>query len=240
MDEKKAKSLADFIFKDIFGRDNPFSLDELEERFAYEINLPRKVKDDITGADLWSSFPKKKMVSTRTIMEQGKMNLWAKKPKPIRSMDDVAAYWEDINYFQGDKNMASQEVLESDGVYMGHTVYRSTQVFNSQNILFSEDAYNCKYLMCSLHNSACTSGIRMVQNTFCTSSFAVTWSKKVSKSMFVNGSYNLYECLFCSNIDSKQYCVCNMQLPKEEYLKVKRMVVDWAIKNFDGRNNFGL
>ena len=34
MDENKAKQITDYVFKDVFGVGNPFSLEEIRKRFA--------------------------------------------------------------------------------------------------------------------------------------------------------------------------------------------------------------
>ena len=85
-------------------------------------------------------------------------------------------------------------------------------------------------MLASRDNSSCTLGIRVKEGIFCSSSFEVSWSNKISKSMFVHDSFDLYECLFCSHLRSKKYCIANMQFEKEEYDKTKKMVIDWILK----------
>jgi len=54
MDENKAKIIIDQIFKQIFGTSSPYSLEEIFTNFAFDIKLPQKVYDSITGEETWS------------------------------------------------------------------------------------------------------------------------------------------------------------------------------------------
>jgi hypothetical protein len=215
MNEIKAKEIVDYTFKDIFGIDNPFSLKEIEERFAFDIDLPNKVKDSFTGKYTWARFDKHdKFVSKETMLELAKKNYWAKSKKQIKSMDDLIKYWSEIDYTIGERNNDSKEVSESDLIYESSNIFRSMRVYGSQNIIFSNDISNSKYIIAGFDDITCTSGIRVFYNIFCSSSFAVSWSKKISKCMFVTGSVDLHECMFCANLASKKYCIANMQFTK--------------------------
>ncbi len=234
MSETKAKESVDFTFRDIFGRENPFSLEQIRKKFAFDVNLPERVKEYLGGQYTWTASRKKgRFVSTKAAIEQSKKNLWMKPKKHIGSIEDIIKYWGEISYLQGENNMESVDVDESDHVYQSSNVFRSSRVYGSQNIVFSEDIARSNYIVAGYNDTACTSGIRMAESTSCSSGFQVIWSKKVSKSMFVYGSLDLYECLFCSNIESKKYCIANMQFTKEEYSRIKAMVVDWIIRSFD-------
>jgi hypothetical protein len=233
MNEAKAKEMVDYVFKDVFGRENPFTMGEFRRRFAFGIDLPGRVKDSLTGADTWLvSKGGGKVISADTAFERAKKGRWMSPQRQIRSMEDIKKYWKDINYMIGEKNLGSIEVAESDLTYSSSKVYRSYRTWQSQDIAFSNAISHSRYLVASFDNAACTSGIRMFHCTFCSSGFAINWSKKVSKSMFVNGCTDLHECLFCSNIASKRYCVANMQFAKERYLEIKNTVVDWVVENF--------
>jgi hypothetical protein len=233
MNEDKAKAIVDYVFKDVFSRDNPFSMEEFRKRFAFDIDLPKKTKDVLSGNDTWLVSKKyDRVISAETAFARSKKEGWMLPQRQIRSMDDIKKYWDGINYKMGDKNLGSTEVEESDLTYSSTNIYRSYRSWQSQDVVFSSAISHSKYIVAGLDDAACTSGIRMFHSTFCSSGFAVVWSKKVSKSMFVNGCIDLHECLFCSNIESKSYCVANMQFTKERYFEIKEMVIDWIVENF--------
>lgn len=233
MDGIKAKELVDYVFLDVFGRKNPFSLEEVMKRFAFDIDLPVKVKDVLTGEDTWLLSKKyDKVISSETAYAKTNKNGWMAPARSINSMDGIRKRWDTIDYKLGEKNLGSTNVAEADLSYSSSNVYRSYRTWQSQDVVFSNSISHSRYMVAGYDNAGCTSGIRMLHSTFCSSGFAVVWSKKVSKCMFVNGCIDLHECMFCSNIESKKYCVANMQFTKERYFEIKEMVVDWVLENF--------
>ncbi len=240
MDERKAKGIVDYAFKDIFGRPNPFSLDEIRKRFAYDINIPERVKDSVSGKETWTVNRKAKkfMHSDDVSMALGK-NTWAKPKREIRSMDDLLKGWHEINYFATEKEINSRDIAQSESIYYSTGIFGSTRVVQSKNVVFSEYIFESQYIVASLYNIASAAAMRIFDSETTASSFAVEWSAKISKSMYILNCVDMYECLFCSNLQSKKYCIGNMQFTKEEYLPIKEMVIDWTIENFGKGNDEG-
>ena len=50
-------------------------------------------------------------------------------------------------------------------------------------------------------------------------------------SAFIHDCYDMFECLFCSHLAGKKYCVANIQLTQEQYLPIKEMVMRWILGN---------
>lgn len=231
MDPGKANQIANYIFKEVFNQENNFSLNQLREKFAFDIPSPAKVKCALSGGYTYTfSAESDKIASQQAIASCFKKDEWMRKKKSINSMDDVLRYWQEINYITGEKYINSKDIAESDGVYNSSQVYQSVSVFDSKNIVFSYKIFDCNYMLASRDSSSCTLGIRVKESLFCSSCFEVSWSNKVSNSMFIHDSFDLYECLFCSHLRSKKFCIANMQFEKEEYFKIKKIVIDWIIK----------
>ncbi|MCL4353109.1 hypothetical protein M1615_01390 [Patescibacteria group bacterium] len=232
MDSQNARKIADYIFKDVFGIENKYTLEELKKKFAIDIPSVRKVKCALSNTDTWTfSSGEEKIASQQAITEQFKKDEWIKKKKQLNSIEDILSSWQEINYLTGEKYISSKDVADSDGIYNSASVYHSVSIFDSKNIIFSYKIFDCNYMLASRDNSSCTLGIRMKESIFCSSGFEISWSNKVSKSMFIHDSYDLYECLFCSHLRSRKYCIANMQFEKEEYLRLKKIVTDWIIKD---------
>lgn len=230
MDKQKAKQIADYIFKDVFGVDNMFPLEDLQKKFAFDIPLPQKVVSALSKKDTWTNSPDEKIASQEDIADRFKKDEWLIKKRPIKSIEDILKAWEEVNYLTGEKYINSKDAMESDGIYNSSSIYHSMSIFDSKNTIFSYKNFDCNYMLASRDNSSCTLGIRMKENIFCSSGFEVSWSNKVSRSMYIHDSFDLFECLFCSHTRSKKYCIANMQFEKDEYLKIKKMVVDWILK----------
>lgn len=230
MNNKIAKQIVDYTFKDVFQIDNPFSLEEFQKRFAIDIPRVSKVKCAISGRETWAfASLKDKVAAQNAIEERFGKDEWMQKNIPIKSMSDILEAWEEINYITSEKYIDSSDVLASDGIYNSNKVYQSVSIFDSKNIAFSYKIFDSNYMIASRDNSSCTLGIRVKESIYCSSNFEVSWSNKVSKSMFIHDGYDLYECLFCSHIRSKKYCIANIQFSKEEYFRLKKEVVKWIL-----------
>lgn len=231
MFSQNAKQLADYIFKDVFGLENQYSLQELQKKFAIDIPSAQKVTCALSKKDTWSFSSKENKVASQSAIEnQFKIDEWMKKKKALNSIEDILKAWEDVNYLTGEKYINSKDVAESDGIYNSASVYHSVSIFDSKNIIFSYKIFDSNYMLASRDNSSCTLGIRMKESIFCSSGFEISWSNKVSKSMYIHDGFDLYECLFCSHLRSKKYCIANIQFEKEEYFKLKKLVIDWILK----------
>ena len=231
MNNQKAKEISDYIFQDVFNRENAYSLIELKKKFAFDIPMANKVKCALSGENTWSFSAESEIVaSQKAVADRFKKDEWIRKRQPLNSIADVLKSWREINYITGEKYISSKEVAESDGIYNSIAVYGSVSIFDSKNIIFSYKIFDSNYLLASRDDSSCTLGLRVKESIYCSSCFEVSWSNKVSKSMFIHDSFDLYECLFCSHLRSKKYCIANMQFEKEEYLKIKKTVIDWILK----------
>lgn len=230
MNTKIAKQIVDYAFKDVFQIDNPFSLEEFQKRFAIDIPKVSKVKCSMSGRETWAfASLGDKIASQAAIEERFGKDEWMQKNSPIKSLSDILKAWDKINYITSEKYINSSDVLASDGIYNSNNVYQSVSIFDSKNIAFSYKLFDSNYMLASRDNSSCTLGIRVKESIYCSSNFEVSWSNKVSKSMFIHDGYDLYECLFCSHIRSKKYCIANIQFEKEEYLRLKKEVIKWIL-----------
>ncbi len=57
MDEQKAKKIADTIIGQIFGLENPYTLEQFKSKFAFDIRTTSEVTDSITGNQVWVQNP---------------------------------------------------------------------------------------------------------------------------------------------------------------------------------------
>ena len=109
------------------------------------------------------------------------------------------------------------------------SVYRSVDVHFSKNVLFSDGVRNCEFVAACQRSNASDFSIRVEDSTECSNSFTILWSGKVTNSFFIQDCYDLTDCMFCSHISSKQYCIANMQFEKEEYMERKKEVIQWIL-----------
>lgn len=230
MDKTNAKKIADYIFNDVFQVPANGSIEVVGEKYASDIPQPKKEACFLSHNPTWTSYAAgHKIASQEAIELEFKKSEWMKKYSPLSSMRDVLTHWNKINYITGERNINSKNVYTSDGIYNSTEVYHSLSIFDSKNIMYSYKIFDSNYMLASRDDTSCVLGIRMKECIFCSSGFEISWSNKISRSMFIHDCYDLYECLFCSHIRSKKYCIANMQFSKDEYFKTKKMVIKWIL-----------
>lgn len=172
-----------------------------------------------------------KFVNQQEVAEGYKKDGWMRSYTKMESMKEVLKKWTEINYVVASRQVNSVEIEESDGVYNSRGVYASSSIFDSKYIMGSRKLFDCGYLVGCRDDTACLVGAGVRESIYCSKCWEVSWSNKVSRSAFVHDCYDISECLFCSHLRSKKYCVANIQLDKEEYLKIKEMVKEWVISS---------
>lgn len=230
MDAAKAKIIADKIIGQIFGYQNPYSLEEFMQKFAFDVRLPQQVFDATDNTPTWAqSTNPTKFITLKNSWEKPE-GFWMKEKRPINSMQDILTVWNEVNHTTTERQIDSTNVAESDNVYFSDSVYRSQDISSSRNIIFSDSlAPGCEYVAAGQRSQSSTFCLRLEDSKECSNSFSVSWSNKIVNSFFIHDAANLQDCMFCSHMNSKQYCIANMQFTKEEYEKIKPMVLQWIL-----------
>lgn len=127
-----------------------------------------------------------------------------------------------LRYGQNENVDFANEVLNSKNVYLSSTV-----IVDCENVLYS---INVKEASSHVYNSV------MVWNT-CEQIYfgtGILESSMVFYSKYIKGSYTIrfcqnlvgcQECLFCTDLENKSYCIHNKQYTKEEYLQEKNRIL---------------
>lgn len=230
MDATKAKEIADKIIGQIFGYQNPYNLEEFMQKFAFDVRLPQQVYDSTDNSPTWAQSTNPTKFITLDHSWEVPEGHWVKEKRPINSMQDILTVWNEINFTTTERQIDSTNVAESDNVYFSDSVYRSQDITGSRNILFSDSLNSgCEYLAASQRSHSSTFCLRLEDSKECSNSFSVSWSQKISNSFFIHDCANMQDSMFCSHMSSKQYCIANMQFTKEEYEKIKPMVLQWIL-----------
>ena len=230
MTPKAAQAVLDKVIGQVFGYKNPLSLEQFMQKYAFDIRLPQQVFDSTTGEPTWTQAPN----PTRfiTVKNAWAREDWDKVPKrDIKTVEDILAAWNEINYTATDRHLDSLKVGESDNIYTSENVYRSQDISDSKNVLFSDGIFNCEYVVAGQRSNSSAYCIRIEDSKESSNSFSVIWSKKIVNCFFIQDCADMYECMFCSHITNKKFCIANMQFEEEEYRKLKDIVIRWILTN---------
>jgi hypothetical protein len=232
MNAEIAKQILDKIVGQIFGFQNPYTLEQFSQKYAFDVRLPSQVTDITTGQPTWaSSTNSSKFV---TMENSRKMTEATEGLIPTRQLTDIQSIldaWNQTNFMSTERQIESLNVAESDGITGSENVYRSQDINNSKNVLFTDGGFNNEFMAACQRTNTSNFCIRTDDSRNCSLSFSVVWSNKVTRSMFINDCFDVTDCMFCTNMAGKQYCVANMQYDEAEYKRLHDMVVRWVLTN---------
>lgn len=230
MNDEKALEIINKIFKNIFNRKNPYTLDEVLEKYAFDVKLPKKVNDSITNEETWAdSINSGKFITNKNMEIKDKQEGWMLERKEVTSLDDIIKIWNTINLTTTERVYDSINIAKSDTIYRSENIYRSTDCSDSKNLVFCDSCSKSDFLLASQRSVTSNFSIRVDDSQKCSNSYNVICSNKIINSMFIQDCFDLYECIFCSHIASKRYCIANMQFEKEEYFEIKKKIVEWLL-----------
>ena len=231
MNESYALEIINKIFVNVFEKNNTFSLEEILNKFAYDIDIPRKVTDYLTKETTWTDSIdiNKKFITNKNMQEKDIREGWMQEKREITNLEDLINIWQEINLTTTERVYDSVNVTESDTIYRCENVYQSSDCSDSKNIIYCESCGKSNYLLASKRSGTCSFSIRIDDSKECSNSYNVICSNKISNSIFIQDCSSLYECMFCSHISNKKYCIANMQFEEDEYFYIKKEIVNWLL-----------
>lgn len=224
------KEIIDKTFKRIFNADNPFTNEEILEKFGFDMELPVKVNDSLTNEETWTvAVNQKKFMTQNNIEKFESTKGWMINKEDITSLEEILKIWNKINYITTERNYDVINAIESDTIYNGENIYRSCNSGRGKNYVYCDGMWESEYVVCCKRSSGCEYCIRADDSSKCINSYNIICSGGITNSLFINDCSDLYECMFCSHISSKKYCIANMQFEKEEYFAIKEQIIKWII-----------
>lgn len=232
MNEKITLDTIDKIFNNVFNTQNTFSIDELLSKFAFDIKLPKKVYDSTTNEETWAdSINSGRYITLNNMEKQDKEKGWMLERKRINNLEELVNIWNQVNLTTTERIYDSINVNKSDTIYRSQNIYHSTNCSDAKNLVFCDSCGNSEFLLASQRTEESNFCIRCDDSTNCSNSYNVIYSNKIINSLFIQDCFNLYECMFCSHIASKKYCIANMQFEKEEYFEIKKVIIEWILNS---------
>lgn len=230
MNDPQLKQILDKIVGNVFGYKNPFTPEQFMQKFAFDVRLPKQTTDSETGETTWAqSLAPSKFITMDNAHERSGGADWLLPKRPLGNVKEILQAWQETNLTTTERQIESINVHESDNVYNSDTVFRSLDVHKSKNIAFCDAAISCEYVAASQRSNTSVYCIRIEDSKECSNSFNVIWSGKIANSMFIQDCYDMFECMFCSHLTSKRFCIANMQFEEEEYHRLKKLVIEWVL-----------
>lgn len=218
------------IFQAVFGRDNPYDLAELERKFAFDIQLPTKVCDTTTGAETYTALPNaQSFIMDANVSKRNTETGWLLPKRTPRDLAELIEIWQSVNLTTTERVYDSMNVVQSDPIYNSTNVYKSTNCGNCKDIYFCDGTYDSNFSLACQRSTGLNFCIRVDDSNACTNSYSVICSGKVSNSLFIQDASELHECLFCSHLSNRSFCVANMQFTEAEYFALRTQIIKWLL-----------
>lgn len=232
MKGKIALEIVNKIFENVLGVKCPFTIGEVLEKFAFDIKLPKKVYDTTTNQETWAdSISSGKYITLENMEKKDKETGWMLERREITSFDELLKIWGSVNLTTTERVYDSMDVSQSDTIYRCEKIFHSTDCSDSKNLVYCDSCGNSEFLLASQRTGSSNYCIRCDDSVNCSNSYNVICSNKIINSLFIQDCFDLFECMFCSHIASKKYCIANMQFEKEEYFEIKEMIINWIINS---------
>ena len=230
MTPQQAQEVIDTIIGQVFGYKNPFTLDQFQQKFAFDVRLPSQVTDATTGALTWAqSTNPHKFITMENAWARFEENDGLLPTQPIQSIEDVLAAWSKVNLTATERYLDSINVSQSDNIYSCDGIYRSQDCHTSKKVLFSDGAIDCEYSAAVQRSHTLTYSLRVEDSNTTSNSFAISWSGNVTNSFFIHDCKDMQDSMFCSHISGKRFCIANMQYEEAEYMRIRDMVARWIL-----------
>jgi len=228
MNNHDAQAVLDTIIGQICGYKNPLSLEQFRQKFAFDVRLPQQVHDSTTGQVTWTQSPNPtKFITTQNAWDRQD---WDNRPaRELHTIQDILAAWNDINYTATERHLDSLNIGESDNIYSSENIYRSQDITDSKNVLLSDGVKSSEYVAACQRSTGLSFCARVEDSNTTSNSFSVIWSKKIVNCFFIEDCGDMYECMFCSHITNKQFCIANIQYEETEYRRLKDLVLRWIL-----------
>ena len=230
MTTPEAKQVLDTIMGQIFGYQNPFTLEQFIQKYAFDVRLPSEVYDSTTGEKTWaSSTNPTKFMKLDHIKERAEVDDFMIPQRPLTDIRSILTAWNETNYTGTERTIESLNVHESDCIYNCENVYRSQDCNQSKNVICCDSVHNSESVAAIQRSKNLTYCIRVDDSQNISSSFSVSWSNKVSNSLFINNCFDVTDSMFCSHMAGKRFCIANMQFEEAEYKQLREQVVRWIL-----------
>jgi hypothetical protein len=235
MTATEAKQLLDKIVAQVFGYQNPLTMEQFMQKFTFDVRLPQPVTDVTDGTITWaqSTNPSRfvKLENARGLELGGASpeTDYLRPKRVLNSIEDIMAAWNEINLTTTERLKDSLNVAESDNIYYSENIYRSQDIHKSKNILFSDGVSDSEFIVAGQRSGNATFCIRIEDSGQCTNCFNVSWSGNLTNCFFMHDTGDMQDSMFCTNIKGKRFCVANMQYEEAEYKALKDIVMRWIL-----------
>ncbi|MFH1785286.1 MAG: hypothetical protein ABH842_02570 [Candidatus Micrarchaeota archaeon] len=232
--QEKFDGTALVLFGTVLGE-----IDDFEKTLSKK--LPRTVGEKGLTIPQYGSFkkiPKNKVVPITELDRVGQHRI---EIGPGENLETISEKWSEKAIFVADLNEGiNNEVIDSAIYYNLTNAYKIIDCFSSKHIAYSFFSDNCDHAFGIEKCFDCSFVMNVRASRKITRAYEVDFSENCSDIMFCHNVANVKDSLFCHNVKNLRYAVLNKVVGKEEYLRIKKMVIEEIIKKLKTKNSYFL
>ncbi|MFH1448139.1 MAG: hypothetical protein ABIG39_04710 [Candidatus Micrarchaeota archaeon] len=189
----------------------------------------------------WSKrVPEGRMVSKDEAYEAGKMHIELPDGGELK-LDDLIEKVKPLAFYPVDLDEGNNENnVKTPILYMATDCYRIGDSTISKKCAYCTHVQDCEAVFGSsilmMKSSYCIRCHDCVRNHAC---LDMDSCKNCSRCMFCHNCENLQDSAFCFNTKNKRYAIGNVEVGREKYLKIKKMVLEELLKRLEEKGSIG-
>jgi hypothetical protein len=172
----------------------------------------------------YSPLPEKRIVS---LSEAEKLADFSLAEEEVQNFAKIKDNLHKISYFVG--LFVEGKSLNYDKCYFvvnSINIYNVNDATNTENSAYNNMPLNSKYAFGCWRVLESQFSINCHNSFYLTRCFEVDGSTNCSDTYFAHNCEGLHEAMFCWNTKGKRYAIGNLQLPPDQYRKIKDMLVE--------------
>ena len=172
------------------------------------------------------------MAQVKPVITEAELSLSLEKIEAIVSKNAVFT----LDFVDGQ----CRDYVDVSQVIDSSEVYSSWDSTTSQRSACSDGIIQSKYIFgCSLRQLDSEFCVKSCDITVCKRCFEIDNCTNCSACYFSHNLEGCEECILCSNVKGMRYAVLNKQLPREEYARIKKLVLDYVNSELDRKKKCG-
>ena len=196
----------------------------------------------IEGLPIVGKLPADRLVTLKEGLELSQKRAISLAPGEEPSLQGLLERVAKIAYFSVEfVDGQNDNCIDTPTVFTGSNVYKLWDTTNSKNSAYSTGVIESEYVFGGylriLRSQFC---INCYDSTSLKGCFELDGSYSSRDSYFCHNCENISDCMFCFNSKSLQYAVGNTVVGKEQYLRVKKILLDHINSELSAKKSLGI
>jgi len=168
-------------------------------------------------------LPEKRIVSEQELIELSNLQL---DENDIGSLEKIKEKIGKIGFFTGELREGTVvNVIKSPVAYNASNLYRMSRAADATYVAFSSSVFKSDHIFGSYRVNSSQFCINCYHSNKLKRCFEMDSCRSCSDSYFCHNCENLDSCMLCFNTKNKRYAVGNVEVGKEEFLRLKKLIL---------------